>query len=368
MPIRTRNSPTCSGHAWPRSARCAALAASTAAPGSTKYANNASPSLPSRWPPARSTASRHQRVMLGQHPGPRRTGRARQPRRALDVGEQHRHDTLGRTRRIADPTSIGVERRVVAQDRLLQALQLRRGLEPELLIQPPPPARVDLERVALAPAAIQRQHQQADQPLTRRILGAQLLELGDHKRVLAVGQPRIDALLQRGDAQLLQPRDLCLRERLKPHIGQRRPTPEPQRVIEQPPRRRLIAPHTRRPRLTDQRLEAPRVDSVGLDHEPITRRNRLQRRTGGTERAPQPRHRHLQATQRLRRRRPRPKRLGRRPRPTPDAGPVPPTTPTAPAACPRERRRHRRSYAPRPSRGSRSAAPSQANTTPLTPV
>ena len=68
----------------------------------------------------------HQLVVLGQHPRPQRTGRARQPRRALDVGEQHRHNALWRLLGIDRP--VDFERGVVAQDRLLQALQLRRGL------------------------------------------------------------------------------------------------------------------------------------------------------------------------------------------------------------------------------------------------
>ena len=39
------------------------------------------------------------------------------------------------------------------------------GLEPELLVQQPPPRAVDLERVCLAAAAIEGQHQLAAQTL-----------------------------------------------------------------------------------------------------------------------------------------------------------------------------------------------------------
>src|SRR5215216_791706 len=82
----------------------------------------------------------HEPVVLGQEPRPQRTGRARQTRRALDVGEEHCHDTLWRLSMMDRPapsvatamSSRGVERRVVAQDRLLQALQFRRGLQSEL--------------------------------------------------------------------------------------------------------------------------------------------------------------------------------------------------------------------------------------------
>ena len=80
------------------------------------------------------------------------------------------------------------------------------------------------------------------------MLGGQLLELGDDERVLPRRQARIDALLQRGEAQLLEPGDLALRERLELDVGQRRPTPQPERIVEQAPRRRSVALDARRPR------------------------------------------------------------------------------------------------------------------------
>jgi len=198
----------------------------------------------------------------------------------------------------------------VAQDRLLQAMQLRRGFESQLLVQPHAAACVDLQRVGLAAAPIQRPHQQTDQPLARRMLGGQLLELGNDECVLSRRQTRVDALFQSRNAQLLEPRDLSLRERLESDVGQCGSTPQPQRVVEQTPRRRRIAPHARGPRRGHERLEAPRVYRVGLDHKAISRRHRLDRRAGRCDRAPQSRHRHLQAAQRLRRGRPRPQRLG----------------------------------------------------------
>jgi hypothetical protein len=76
------------------------------------------------------------------------------------------------------------------------------------------------------------------------------------------------------------------RKQRESSIGQRGPTPQLQRVVEQAPRRRRIAPDARRARLTDERLETARVDCVGLYRQPISRRHRLQYRTGVTERAP----------------------------------------------------------------------------------
>ena len=83
--------------------------------------------------------------------GPRRRGcaarRAGRPRRELESG-------------------------VLSQDRGLQFLERRPGLQAELLDQGLAPRPVGLERLGLAPGAIQRQHQLAAQPLAQRMLGA----------------------------------------------------------------------------------------------------------------------------------------------------------------------------------------------------
>jgi hypothetical protein len=102
------------------------------------------------------------------------------------------------------------------------------------------------------------------------------------------------------------------RKQRESSIGQRGPTPQLQRVVEQAPRRRRIAPDARRARLTDERLETARVDCVGLYRQPISRRHRLQYRTGATERAPQTRRRHPESAHRLGRCGARPQRLSHR--------------------------------------------------------
>src|SRR5215217_9243555 len=102
------------------------------------------------------------------------------------------------------------------------------------------------------------------------MLGGELLQLRDDERVLAERQARVDALFHRGEAQLLEPGDVSLRERLERDIGQSRPPPQPERIVEQTPRRRSVALEARSPRGPDERLETPRVDRVGLDNEAIS--------------------------------------------------------------------------------------------------
>ena len=77
------------------------------------------------------------------------------------------------------------------------------------------------------------------------MVAGQLLELGDDERVLPRRQARIDALFERGEAQLLQPGDLALRERLELHVGQCGPAPQRERIVEQAPRVRRVAAGTR---------------------------------------------------------------------------------------------------------------------------
>ena len=87
------------------------------------------------------------------------------------------------------------------------------------------------ERVGLAAGAIQREHQLRREPLAQRVLAERRRELPDHLRVAAVGELALEAPFERGEPQLLEPRDLALRERLEREIRQRRPSPQRQRLL-----------------------------------------------------------------------------------------------------------------------------------------
>ena len=67
------------------------------------------------------------------------------------------------------------------------------------------------------------------QPLACRMLSYERLELGDQRGVMTEREVGLDAVLERDQPQLLEPRDLVLRERLVGEIGQRRPAPERER-------------------------------------------------------------------------------------------------------------------------------------------
>ena len=124
---------------------------------------------------------------------------------------------------------------------MLEPPQLAARLEPELARQLAPRRPVGLQRLGLARRAVQREHQLAAQPLAQRVLGDQRLELADELRVPAGGEVGVDALLERREPQLLQPRALGLRERLVGEVGERRPAPQRERLSCGAARRRAAA-------------------------------------------------------------------------------------------------------------------------------
>ena len=79
------------------------------------------------------------------------------------------------------------------------------------------------------------------------------------------GQVRIDALLEHGQPELLEPCDLGLRERLVSQVRERRPAPECKRVPKLARGRARVAP----PRLIRQPLEAGQVELGRLDLEHV---------------------------------------------------------------------------------------------------
>ena len=128
-----------------------------------------------------------------------------------------------------------------------------------------------LERVGLAPGAVQGEHQLAVEPLAVRVLRDECLEVGDELVVPAEREVGLHALLERDQPQLLQARDLG---------GER----NSRRTRSARARRRARAPGPRaasaadRARLgshwasLDELLEAGQVELVRADLEHVARR------------------------------------------------------------------------------------------------
>ena len=101
-----------------------------------------------------------------------------------------------------------VERGVVREDLLVQALQLGAGLDADLLDELRARGTVGGERLRLAARAIEREHPLGVQALAQRVRRDERVELGDHLGMPAGRQVRVDRHLGRAQAQLLEPADL----------------------------------------------------------------------------------------------------------------------------------------------------------------
>jgi len=125
-----------------------------------------------------------------------------------------------------------LERYVLLQDGALGAPQLRARFDAQLVQQQPAGRPVDRQRLRLPPAAVQGDHQLLVQPLAQGVSGGQRLQLTDQIRVPAEREIGFDTVLEDPGPQLLQPRDLRVRERFIADVGQRRTAPQRQRLPE----------------------------------------------------------------------------------------------------------------------------------------
>jgi hypothetical protein len=158
------------------------------------------------------------------------------------------------------------------------------------------------ERVGLTARRVQRAHELAAQPLPQRMLGGQLLDLGNELGATAECQVGVDPVLGRGQPQLGEPGDRARGERRVGHVGQGRSAPQPQRITEQVGRGGLVsggtaAPGQPGPRRGGEPLERPRVDLLGREGQPVPRRAVRDEVLAG--RAPQPGHERLNGVRRI---------------------------------------------------------------------
>ena len=104
---------------------------------------------------------------------------------------------------------------ILVEDRVLQLLERGRRLDAELPVERAPEPLVRLERLGLAPRAVEREDQLPVEPLAERMLRGQRLELSDHVDVAARRQVGLDPVLEAAEAQLLEVRALDAGERLR---------------------------------------------------------------------------------------------------------------------------------------------------------
>ena len=120
----------------------------------------------------------------------------------------------------------GGDRRIVREDGLLEPPQVGAWLERHLLREHPPGLAVGLERVGLAAAAVEREHQLPPKPLPERVLLERRTKRGDDLAVFSERERRLELLFERVDSKRLEPPRLRAEPRSVGEPVQRRAAPE----------------------------------------------------------------------------------------------------------------------------------------------
>ena len=146
---------------------------------------------------------------------------------------------------------------------MLEPLELGPRLDAELVDEPASRVAVCLERVGLPARAVEREHQLHAVPLAKRVSGNEALQLRQHLLVPAEGEVVVDALRERGEAQVVQPGDVVARGGPERHVGEGGPSPELERLAQGGRRlRRGLGLRSR-----EERVEAARVEPIGRNRD-----------------------------------------------------------------------------------------------------
>ena len=163
----------------------------------------------------------------------------------------------------------------MAQDGALELLQRRPGLEPEVVHEARAGDPIDVERIRLAPAPVESQHEQRLRSLSQWVLRRQRFELPDELTLATACEVSLDPALERDEAKLVEasgggPQDVALRD-----VGERVPRPESKCVPEQLRRRLGPSVLERAGTVRGQTLESVQIERVTLDAEQVAGLPRL---------------------------------------------------------------------------------------------
>jgi hypothetical protein len=174
----------------------------------------------------------------------------------------------------------------LSEDRALEALERRTGLDAQFPDEQLAGLLVGRERVGLASGPVEGEHELAAKALAVRMAGDEGFELGDEVAAVPELQLGIDSLLDRLQAQLVEPGDLRLREGLEAEVGERLPPPEVECL---PQSHRSPGGISTRPELAaglHELLEAVEIELTGGELDEIARSTGAN--TLGAERLTQP--------------------------------------------------------------------------------
>ncbi len=125
----------------------------------------------------------------------------------------------------------GAQRRVLVQHLLLEALQLRAGVDAQLVGEQTTHPGTGGQRVGLPPRPVQVGDEQRPQPLTQGVCGDEVLELGDQLARRPQVGPGGQALLDQPEPGLRQAQPVRVRPGGVPGAGQQLAAEERQRPV-----------------------------------------------------------------------------------------------------------------------------------------
>ena len=203
-------------------------------------------------------------------------------------------------RRCGRPCAVRLELGILRQDLRLQGAQRGARREPELAAQVVARPLERAERLRLPAAPVQRAHQLRREALVKRVIRRQRVQLRDDRLVCAQPQMRLDAQLQGGQPERLQPACLGLHELLEGDVRQRRAPPQRQGGAQHRRRAVGIVAVERAAALAHPLLQHGGVELLGGHREQVAavdgpQHGRARVRIGERlQRLAQPRDRHLQ--------------------------------------------------------------------------
>ena len=155
------------------------------------------------------------------------------------------------------------ERLVLTEDRCFELAQVGPWIDAELLDERLPRGAVGGERVGLPARAVERKHELCARTLSQGLRGDERFQLGDELGVPPEREVGLDPLLERDRAELLEPRDLRLRERLVEEVGERGTAPERERLAQSALGRDGISAFERGAPILCEPREAVEIDALG---------------------------------------------------------------------------------------------------------
>jgi hypothetical protein len=171
---------------------------------------------------------------------------------------------------------VEIEGRIVAENRQLELPQLFARLQAELVVEYPAQVAVSGKRVGLATRPVEGEHLEPAEVFAVRVLADERFELGDRSGVLPEREPGLEARLERSEAKLFEPADLVARKLLVPELGERRPSPEAECLVQLLCCATGVTAGEEIGSAGEQSLESFRVQIVGLEPQQIAGGARLE--------------------------------------------------------------------------------------------